>query len=303
MKLNIDLLKKMLEELPQRERDTARRIWDDYDWRDSEDDDPLFGLRSSAKRYKLTILIEKSKIKPNPKESPHLVEKELEKIAASARDLRSKLEHISPTSLTWIEKSSINYPPPNAEDWVEGQFFASVSDLHAWFRIRRICASADVSMEEGPCWGRDGERPMELEALAQSLDWIARGAEATKQSPNGARKGDHGRAVALEWMLYCVGRMSNFRKCPKAHTLPIARVVHEWATGERPGNTWGDRPLDKINPDLRKLRWIETDEQRDPGPAVASYSNPSEPESLIEAMLRDGSIDLGLPPRKGKPKF
>ena len=61
--------------------------------------------------------------------------------------------------------------------------------------------------------------------------------------------------------------MASFRKCAKAHVLPIARIVHEWATGEVPGPDWGVRPYKKIKPHLDALTWPEwSDEERTPLP-------------------------------------
>jgi hypothetical protein len=52
------------------------------------------------------------------------------------------------------------------------------------------------------------------------------------------------------------------------HVIPVARKIHEWATGESPGDEWGKRPFEHVLPWIKKLEWVEFgDSERLPLPA------------------------------------
>jgi hypothetical protein len=224
------------------------------------------GLEWAAQTYTWTLA---RKSPSQGKKSPHEVEKEFRRLAASARDLMAKIQQISQDCLDLVENAALEAPPLVTSGWTTQQRFRQYSDLHAWFQMRRGHYQEDGSIEEDePWWGEDGMRPLELRALTETFESLADTVAAKKQAPNGLRAGFTGRQTSLEWLLFHIGRMASFRKCPMTHVIPVARKIHEWATGESPGDEWGKRPFEHVLPWIKKLEWVEFgDSERLPLPA------------------------------------
>ena len=216
---------KMFDHLPKNQRATALACWEGFgDW----DHATVAGVHYAAWAYAHSLLFRKAAM-PSARMKPHLIEKELGRVAADARALLSKLGNLSP------------------------------------FSLELICIQLQ---EDSGLWKAGGMMVHELESLAGNVEVIAKAVADRKQPPNGRRQGVSGRVPPVEHLLFDIGRMVSFRKGKVTHILPIARVVHEWATGEVPGPEWGERPFEQVRPKLDVLNWdAYGDVQRTPAPA------------------------------------
>lgn len=273
--LDLEGLRGMLGTLPKRERNTAQACWESYHYGDW-DDPPMGGIEWAARAYKLTLAGESPS---KARRTPHEVEKELRRLAASARDLMVKVQQISQECLDLVENAAVEATPFVPSEWIVGQHSVQHPDLHAWFQMRRGHYCEDGSLEEDePWWGKDGMRPLELQTLANACETLADQVATRKQAPNGPRSGFTGRRTPLEYLLFSTARMASFRMCPMAHVIPIARKVHEWATGEAPGGEWGKRPFEHVLPLTKKLTWDEPEEIR-----LSHARLPWQPRIVIES--------------------
>lgn len=239
-----DRLNKILQSLSRNERETARQTLHGYE--------ELYGLDSIANGYALLIHVQKHR---GPKsKKPHEIEKELLGLAAAVRDLQTKLKCLSKDCLELIKQREKDLENPCINSWLpvhpEPQFF-----------------HGDPVNEEDYALGSP-VRQLELGDLAKDLDLVARDIVAKKQAPNGIRTGLKGRVGAVGWMIYEIGRIVTFRKRPLGHALPIARKIHEWVTGETPGEEWGKRPFERLKPQLKAWdwSWISDEERIAPPP-------------------------------------
>lgn len=232
-------LKAMLERLPARERESARHCWDENTCPENG------GINRAAwnhwHRNQWDAMPDsRGKLEPNQ------LEAEIEAIIATARDLKSKLERVNWESMNLIR---------NAVDAQAGgdsrEYFEETRNIKDWFKLSwwdcfedGYDSDDEVACAKSNC--KFGVNLGQLEHLAQSLAPIAQEFAARKQSPNGAREDRKGDPIL--WLVGMVWDSLAEHKRPKAHILPIARIIHEWATDGReiPGPTWGERRLKRI---------------------------------------------------------
>ena len=293
--LSLETLSVMLEGLPASCRKTVLACWEPFQFDDHEGSQ-LCGIREAASTYAWLLTRESP---TRVAKAPHKVEKELKQLAASARDLKSKLEHLSQECLDLIEQAVFTSLPLSPSGGNERQEGATHPILSVWFQLRRGDLSWDGSLgaEREPFLRTDGTRPDELDALAHTLDELAHDAASRKQSPNGPRDGFSSRRTPLEWLLFSIGRMVRMRNGKITHIIPIARKVHEWATGIQPGDDWADRPFKRVKPMIKALKCDESDEYRVPSPRVPSARS-KKAESTVTRALRiakEAASKMGAP--------
>jgi hypothetical protein len=144
-----------------------------------------------------------------------LVEKELGCVAADARLLLSRLKALSPDSMELI---------------------------HGWLG------------EHEPWWVPNARGLLDLRELAEDMEKLTNWAKASKQTPKGRREGV-GRLPPVERLVFGIGQIVKFTQGKVTHILPIARVVHIWASGEVLGPAWGERPYKNVRASLESLDW------------------------------------------------
>lgn len=253
---NLVRLRKLFENLSKQMRKTAEICWESCpSYRFSNYS--MSGIRDAALLY--TEELSKENEKPNnSKKKPHEMVIELNRIASTARDLERRLKRISRQSLDLIVNSTLNDPPIVPSQRTDEQRFLKHSNLHAWFEMPPDHSCEERLVIEGLPWMvKDGTRHLELEALANSLDWISKEAEAQKEPPSGARNKISGQNNPLLGLLFNVGSIVTTQGCPISHIIPIAGKVHEWATREPVGGDWGIRPFERVRPHIKGMDELE----------------------------------------------
>jgi hypothetical protein len=154
--------------------------------------------------------------------------------------------------------------------------------------------------EVDPNW-KDGKAHRDkLISQAASAGQLAIEEALNKAAPNGIREGYSGRLPPVELMLLIIGRMISFRIFPKTHTLPIARVVHQWVTGKSPKDDWGKRPYDRIKPFLDALDWSNWGDNLRCPPVPPRPPDPVPGEKVLE-LAKARACEAGLAMTKANP--
>lgn len=225
-------LEALIDGMPTRVRESARTCW-------HRDACPIHGgIVDHASRYW-------GWIQPEPvvkRSHPYALEKELNAVIASAMDLKGKLERLSADCREEI--GATLQLRANAREWASEAW-----KLTTWIKFSpwHIFPDGWDSDQESACEISGqvyGQNIIQLEILARSLEPIVKELASRKQAPNGERM--WWLADSVQFLVQLVFYSLEENGCPKSHVLPIARIIHEWATGEKPGLTWGERRFKRI---------------------------------------------------------
>ena len=227
-------LKEKLKELSPEEQVTAFCTWDDH-ITIGGDGVWIFGLKHAAQNYALLDIANDRFEEMAPKRTPKDLEQEFRVLAKAMRDLKEKIEQISPEAQFMIDDTARELPMPHSEPG---------SELQAWIHIR---------------WAEDAENRLgqvtprlhELEAISKFFEVLKVRAGRLKQSRNGVRKRKFN---PFEQLMIHLGRRVLKENRPVADVHPIAQKIHEWAMGQREPLDlgWGKRSYDRVRAELLK---------------------------------------------------
>ena len=95
-----------------------------------------------------------------------------------------------------------------------------------------------------------------LKFLVKSLDSVAKRVGSLKEPAKGPR---NSMGILEDFLIRRIGILVKFLGRPLSHTLPIARVVHEWATNQVVGYEWGERRFHREKKIISRVTWAVVD--------------------------------------------
>jgi hypothetical protein len=220
--------------------------------------------------WKYTVVHQKQR----PRKNPHEIEAELQRLSASAWDLRAKLEGISVDCFNlilsdhgthsqqpfYIDPRSLPVDARKERLDQFRQYGLSIAGVEEWFFPLRRPPGIDRLVDENNniLHVLENDRLKELESLCRLFEAVAEEVSRKKEAPNGSRGLGKGRNYKIDNLIRLIGKIVSYKKRPFSHILPIARKIHEWANpGEIMGLDWGLRPFERIKPMLKALKWRE----------------------------------------------
>jgi len=182
---------------------------------------------------------------PKKDPAPWEVEAELKAIAACARALQDRLLRISRSALAVVENEAYTPQGKEADPW-------------PWFSIGRYSFDSDgVPEPEEPWGGHDDMRTYELGVLAPFLESAASIVAKRKSAPRGERTPTQAQRVKDKAKRMLIStlhfELHTVLDRPVTHVLPIAQVIHTWATGESVKDEWGQTEIDRTNERIRAV--------------------------------------------------